>query len=119
MELHSLSTGECVSVEPGDLAVLNYATGRFSLSSDHDGTSRTAWRAGDLIYINEPLMSVIKSLERNFNYKIVLDDASFGDVPFTGTLSGTNIYDAVKILEITFGLRCSGSNGNLRLTATQ
>lgn len=116
VELKSLGSGECVNVSPGELAVLDCVTGRFTLTGKNGGDACTAWRAGDLVYINEPLSKVIESLERNFNYTIVLEDSSLADAPFTGTLSATNIYDAITIIEMTFGLRCSGSDKVLRLS---
>ncbi len=117
VEMMSIKTGGRVGIEPGQLAVLNYSTGRITVTAEPQPDIRMAWRTGDLVYINEPLDKVLQSLGRNYNYKITLDsDEAVGSVPFTGTLSSTNIYDAVHILELTFDLSCSGADSILVLS---
>lgn len=117
VELCAVKTGERIGITPGQLAVLDYHTGRITVSSDPATDIRMAWRSGDLVYINKPLKDVLHSLERNYNYSIRLNsDTTMDDVLFTGTLSSTNIYDAVRILELTFDLRCSGADSVLVLS---
>lgn len=71
----TLTPGETSSVR-GDTT---HATPPTSVSVDQ----ALSWRTGGLVFVNQPLGSALRALERRFDIRIELDDADLADRPLT------------------------------------
>lgn len=70
-----------------------------------------AWRRGRIIFANVPLRDVLEELERYTRGKIVLIDASIGDIPVTAVFYANRAEDALKTIEATLPIRVLSTAG--------
>jgi ferric-dicitrate binding protein FerR (iron transport regulator) len=57
-----------------------------------------AWKSNVLILSNEPLIEIIKKLERWYNVQITLEDKTLGNVRFSARFTGESIADVLHAL---------------------
>ncbi|WP_295729493.1 FecR family protein [uncultured Muribaculum sp.] len=109
VQFKSKLSGESVEMHPGNLAVLDYATGKISVTED--STLVDVFRMSDstnLNYVNTSLGSVVESLNTCYApFHITLSPASLGEMKFTGNLPGNNLMEALSVLEYTASLKIS------------
>lgn len=113
VELKSVASGKCIEMIPGDFAYLDEDGIGFIKDENIDPRVPTAWKIGELIFINQNLGEVTGSLEYNYNTNIEFSDPQLVDIPFTGTLPNNNLPDAVHILELSMGLKCTKKGNTL------
>lgn len=117
VKFQSKISGECVELHPGNLASLDYASGRISVSSD--STLVEVFSKSDALYLNyenTSLGSVVESLNTCYApFHITLDSKELGDMEFTGTLPVNNLMEALSILEYTANLKISIGNSEVTL----
>lgn len=77
------SPAEPVVLEPGEMSVVRADTTR-PLPPEKVPIERAlAWRSGGFAYVNQPLGSVLRSLERRFDVEIRIDDPELANLPLT------------------------------------
>lgn len=117
VEFKSRLSGECVEMHPGNLAVLDYATGKISVTED--STLVDVFNMSDSInlnYVNTSLGSVVESLNTCYApFHITLSPASLGEMKFTGNLPVHDLMEALSVLEYTGSLKISLSNNEIVL----
>jgi transmembrane sensor len=84
--------------------------------SNVNSAAATAWRAGRLEYIMEPLGSVIDDVNRYTSRRIVIGDTRLRDLIFTGTVFRDHVDDWAATLASSFPLRAQlDADGTVRL----
>lgn len=100
VELSSVKTRETMKLKPYDRATLDYATGKFVIESN-SGIS-VPWKTNQLVFVNDPLIKVIKVLEANYNCMIAINDSVYVNDGFSGTLPSNDINLALEIISNSF-----------------
>ena len=107
VRLVSIMTGKNVLLAPNQKATLNYATGNITITNNSENSKVAPWRKGDLIFRNEKLKIVLKALENNYNCQIKIDCENCLEDIFTGTLSISDINEALEVLEKSYHFKTS------------
>lgn len=66
-----------------------------------------SWRESRLRYRERPLTQVLSDLQRHYEGRIILLDASLGSLKVTGTLRSDNIQDTIELLSDILPIRIS------------
>lgn len=98
----SLLTGMNVILKPNQKAILDQSTGIITVKKTENFQDVIAWRRKELVFRNTPLLTVINSLEKNYNVKIRIKAKSYLTDLFTGTLPNSNINEDLEILEKSY-----------------
>ncbi len=98
----SILTGMNVILRPDQKAILNQSTGIITVKKAENFQDIIAWRRKELVFRNAPLLSVINSIEKNYNIKIRIKTKSYLKDLFTGTLPNSNINEDLEILEKSY-----------------
>jgi len=61
----------------------------------------TSWKDGQLIFRDEPLQNIISQLERWYNVKIVLKDASIKNLKYNGTIEMESFSEVLELIKVT------------------
>ena len=104
VRLMSVLTGEKVLLSPNQKAVLSVETGHIVVQTMENIAEASAWRKGDLIFRNEPLGNVLRTLEGCYGYKITTDCEDCLTDEFTGTLPTWDINEVLEVLEKLYPL---------------
>ena len=104
VRLMSVLTGEKVLLSPNQKAVLSVETGHIVVQTMENIAEASAWRKGDLIFRNEPLGNVLRTLEGCYGYKITTDCEDCLMDEFTGTLPTWDINEVLEVLEKLYPL---------------
>ena len=91
-----------VILKPNQKAILNQATGVITVKKTENFQDVIAWRRKELIFRNAPLISVINSIEKNYNIKIRIKTEVYLKDLFTGILPNSNINEDLEILEKSY-----------------
>lgn len=118
VEFKSVASGYSIDMKPGEFASLDADGTGFIREENKDSNLITAWKQGEFIFINQDLKEVAKYLEYNFNTNIEFENPEVESIPFTGTLPNSNLPEAIRILELSFGLQCTQKE-NVILFATK
>lgn len=104
VRLMSVLTGEKVLLSPNQKAVLSVETGHIVVQTMENIAEASAWHKGDLIFRNEPLGNVLRTLEGCYGYKITTDCEDCLTDEFTGTLPTWDINEVLEVLEKLYPL---------------
>lgn len=104
VRLMSVLTGEKVLLSPNQKAVLSVETGHIVVQTMENIAEASAWRKGDLIFCNEPLGNVLRTLEGCYGYKITTDCEDCLTDEFTGILPTWDINEVLEVLEKLYPL---------------
>lgn len=94
---------QIASLAAGDRAVVDYKTGRITVTSNADMRNISPWRTKLLRFDNTPLREVIATVERCYGIRIITVGAVAKD-NFTGTLPVNDLYIAVSTIAKAYGL---------------
>ncbi len=74
-----------------------------------------AWLSGRLSFSNLPLSEVLKTLEKQFNIKIELDDSNFATIRYSGQFNTGNAEEVIKTICMTLNLSYEKQANNYRI----
>lgn len=74
---------ETVYLTPNQRAVMDKQTGKISVE-DYTASNAIQWTNGNLIFDGEPLMDIVKDLERSYNVEITISDKKLLTLRFYG-----------------------------------
>lgn len=77
------SAAESVALRPGETSVVASDTTHTPSASTISLNQATAWRSGGLAFVNQPLASALRELERRFAIDVTLADSSLARMPLT------------------------------------
>ncbi len=101
----STSTGKNVILRPHQKAVLNRMDGEISVFTEPEIKDASAWKRNQLVFRNVPFLTLLKSVEENYNVKIETDYQADPADLFTGTIPSANINEVLEIIEKTYHLK--------------
>ena len=98
MEKIRLSGSRSVVLMPGEQGFFNRRSGLLTLRTVNV-EQELSWREDKLYFRGEPLESIVRTLERQFNVDIVISDQALCGVRFTGEfVDGENIHEIMRII---------------------
>ncbi len=87
--------GPCMAeAKAGDVATVGQGGG-VAIQHGVDMGSLTGWRAGRLVFADAPVADVVRELARWYGVRIELGDRIIGSRPYTATLDGESVAEAV------------------------
>lgn len=92
-------------MKAGQNAVYDRITGECSLSEIKDIDEYLAWRTKSLNFYRTPLFEILKTLERQYEIKFIVNDASLLDLKFSISTSKVNIESILMDLEKVSNIR--------------
>jgi len=100
--VRSDSTHQRSVVAKGEAATVR--RGRIQTSSVPEIDAELAWRFGRLAFRNEPLPSVLRSLERWYGVDFRIADSTLSDRRLTATFQDESVSQAIDVLRLTLNL---------------
>ncbi|MGQ8334913.1 FecR family protein [Sunxiuqinia sp. A32] len=92
--------GKELMMNEGEVAFYDVASG--SLKKDKsDVYPYTSWREGKYIFRNATLESILKTLERNYNVKIYLEDSTMNQFTYDATINGEPLEEILELLSFS------------------
>lgn len=116
VEMHSRTTGETMTVKPGEKCEYNRISGAFRIACPDRNENIAAWYSREIRFDEAPLDSVILYLEKHYSCSLETDcnanadEKSASCLRFTGTLPTDNLPLAVEALETTLDISISPSD---------
>lgn len=101
LQSHDINQG--VILKPGQQATFD--KNKNICVNQVDTELYTSWKDGKLIFYHEPLCSVIKKLERNYNVKIVLKDKKIENLEFSGIIEKEPFSEILQLLAKTSSIK--------------
>jgi len=96
--------GKEIAMSPGEVAVFDRSKGRL-IKHQSDIYLYTSWREGKYIFRDAPLETVLKTLERNYNVTIHLEDASMRQFKYDATINGEPLEQILELLTFSAPLK--------------
>jgi ferric-dicitrate binding protein FerR (iron transport regulator) len=87
------------------------ANGATTVAHNVDTQAYTAWLTGELRFVNTPLKTVVRALERWYDVKVYLEDPNFANYTLRVTLRDGSVDDAMDVVTKTLGLRYERRDG--------
>jgi len=110
----SEKTNKNVTLEVGNMAVLDQKTGDITVVRLKNIENAAAWKAGYLKFEETELSEVINNVESSYGVSIEIDKESLSDL-FSGTLPSNNLNEALLILEESYHLKRSTTGNKILL----
>jgi len=95
---------QSVRLQPGKSAMVDKTAQKVAVSEE-DITIVTAWQKKKLIFDDEPMPNVAKTLERYFGISIEIDPVKYKDCPVTFEKDNPELEDVFALLEALFDYR--------------
>ena len=110
------SDNSTVYLSPNQRCTFNKETGKAHVETINSSHS-TAWTNGTMIFVDESLAGIIKTLERNYNVKFEVVDKNLYKLSFYGDFSrnGQSIDDILNALSATGKLKYTRNNNKVKL----
>ena len=89
------------SLHPMEVAILNKANKKITLTKTEDLTKYTAWTEGRTVFDNDPTQIVVEKLEKLYNIQVVIHDKELLQYHFTATFINESLDRALKILSLS------------------
>ncbi len=112
------SDGQTLRLTAGEQLRLD-SDGRLQSRQTLDASAVGGWREGRLLYLDEPLSSVITDVRRYVDKDIEISDPAVGQLRITGTVFANDIDSWLRTLEAAFPLEVKATgSGAIRLVAS-
>lgn len=95
------SPTESLTLSPGEVAVYSLKTPRITKKKEDDVRVFTAWMNNEMVFDDEPILNIIRQLERNYNVKFEIKSDKLNEITFTGTLKNASLQSALYALQFT------------------
>jgi ferric-dicitrate binding protein FerR (iron transport regulator) len=95
------STRQTLNLTPGDVAVYSLTDRRITKNKTEDNRLFTAWMNDEMVFDDEPVLNIIRALERNYNVKFEIKSDKLKDITFTGTLKNASLLSTLYALQFT------------------
>ncbi len=105
VSLLSEKSGKNAMVHPGEKAVLNYGNGHISISRPRHNENILAWHTRKLSFNDENLYTVISTIEKYYDCKIIVEGTNVDNNIFTGTIPTDNLQLSIDVIERIFNVR--------------
>ncbi len=95
------STLQSLNLIPGEVAVYSLTDTLITKKKTEDNRLFTAWMNDEMVFDNEPVLAIIRVLERNYNVKFEIKSDKLKDITFTGTLKNASLQSTLYALQFT------------------
>ncbi|MDG5800250.1 DUF4974 domain-containing protein [Marinilabiliaceae bacterium ANBcel2] len=107
-----------IDILPGDVAVLSKESSKIMVESDANMDIYTSWIKGRMTFINEPLESVLRKMERKYGVVYKIKDSSLKDYHITATILNETLEQFLELLSVSSSLeykilRVTDEEGNV------
>lgn len=110
VEMSSSVNGTTVLVNPRELAIMDRATGTFTLCRPDNRNDATAMMRGDLTFNKSILSTVIEQISSTYGVRLHLADPEDNSRLFTGYIPSNNLDEALSIIKQSFHFRADISS---------
>ncbi|MEN6452656.1 MAG: FecR domain-containing protein [Prolixibacteraceae bacterium] len=94
-------SGTEVILEPNQLARYDVAENNLLKGQISDAGKYTGWTEGKLVFMDDPIMEVVRRMENWYNVDIQLKDERLKDYRFTGTFVNESLEEILNTLSLT------------------
>lgn len=94
-------SGTEVILEPNQLARYDVAENNLLKEQVSDAGKYTGWTEGKLVFLDDPIMEVVRRMENWYNVDIQLKDERLKDYRFTGTFVNESLEEILNTLSLT------------------
>ncbi|WP_418542747.1 FecR family protein [Parabacteroides goldsteinii] len=95
------SPDQSLHLSPGEVAVYSLADTRMTKKQEEDDRLFIAWMNNEMVFNDEPILNIIKLLERNYNVKFEIKSDKLNSITFTGTLKNASLQSTLYALQFT------------------
>lgn len=95
------SHNHSINLSPGEIAVYSQKETLMTKRKEDDDRLFTAWMNNEMAFNDEPILNIVKQLERNYNVKFEIKSDMLNDITFTGTLKNSSLQSALYALQFT------------------
>lgn len=95
------SLTQSINLSPGEIAVYSQKETQITMKKEEDDRMFTAWMSNEMVFNDEPILNIVKQLERNYNVKFELKSDKLNDITFTGTLKNASLQSTLYALQFT------------------
>ena len=83
------------------MAVYSLADTRMTKKQEEGDGLFIAWMNNEMVFNDEPILNIIKLLERNYNVKFEIKSDKLNSITFTGTLKNASLQSTLYALQFT------------------
>ena len=94
------SSTQSLNLSPGEVAVYSLKKNRM-IKKKEDDRLFIAWMNNEMVFNDEPILNIIKLLERNYNVKFGIKSDRLNCITFTGTLKNASLQSTLYALQFT------------------
>lgn len=95
------SGGDCLILNPNEQVLFDKQTGSMTKSMVEDANTFVNWRYNKLTFNGETFESIVHTLERYYNIRIIFETESLKKYRFTGTTANTSLESILQIFSLT------------------
>lgn len=95
------SPTQSINLSPGEIAVYSQKETLITKKKEDDDRLFTAWMSNEMVFNDEPILNIVKQLERNYNVKFEIKSDKLNDITFTGTLKNASLQSTLYALQFT------------------
>lgn len=106
---------QSLQLSPGEVAVYSSADARMTKNKTEDNRLYTAWMNGEMVFEDEPIINIIRVLERNYNVKFEIKSDKLKDITYTGTLKNASLQSTLYALQFTSSILSKQKDGVIEL----
>lgn len=117
VRFYALKSGRNVILSPNQKAILDQKSGNVIVEDNLYVTDTSAWRRGELVFRNVPLVEVLDEISKVYNLSITMDEkvSFYKNDLFTGVMSRTNINEVLEVIEHSYHLKAKLKDGKIHL----
>ena len=94
------SSTQSLNLSLGEVAVYSLKKNRM-IKKKEDDRLFIAWMNNEMVFNDEPILNIIKLLERNYNVKFEIKSDRLNCITFTGTLKNASLQSTLYALQFT------------------
>ena len=109
------SSHQSLKLNPGEAAVYSLTDTQMTKNREDDERLYTAWMNNEMVFDDEPIINIIKQLERNYNVKFEIKSDKLKSFTFTGTLKNASLQSTLYALQFTSSIYYKQKNNVIEL----
>lgn len=109
------SSFQSINLNPGEAVVYSLKEAQMTKKKEEDDRLFTAWMNNEMVFNDEPIIHIIKLLERNYNVKFEIKSDRLNGITFTGTLKNASLQSTLYALQFTSSISYKKKNGVIEL----
>lgn len=109
------SSHQSLNLDPGEVAVYSLKETQISKKKEEDERLFIAWTNNEMVFNDEPVIHIIRLLERNYNVKFEIKSDKLNEITFTGTLRNASLQSTLYALQFTSSISYKQKNDVIEL----